>query len=272
MKHETTPSVEAALPTAETAAANPPGKSRKPVIALGLLGACALLVLVIPWIRHSMHTVSTDDAYVNSYVTFVAPRVPGQVARVLVEDNNRVKKGDVLVQLDPEPYRIKLAVAEAALETSRTDLDAAKANTLGLLALSRSARFKLEHAIEDVDNQVALLRARAATLNMAIASYVQAVGTNAAQTAWAAAGSDAARYPRAADGPNGWLGSARQGEHHRRVKLRNAGRGRSEARAKRSTAQPARHDWRADALPTRPLWCRCASQNASKQEDEPDRD
>ncbi|HKP94081.1 MAG TPA: biotin/lipoyl-binding protein [Chthoniobacterales bacterium] len=38
----------------------------------------------------------------NSYVTFVAPRVTGQVTRVLVEDNNRVKKGDTLVELDPE--------------------------------------------------------------------------------------------------------------------------------------------------------------------------
>jgi membrane fusion protein (multidrug efflux system) len=162
MKHETTSSEEETLPAAETSAANPPGKSRKLAIALGVLGACGLLILVVPWIRHSMHTVSTDDAYVNSYVTFVAPRVPGQVAHVLVEDNNRVKKGDVLVQLDAEPYRIKLAVAEAALETSRADLDAAKANTLGQLALSRSARFKLEHTIEDVDNQAAVLRQRVA--------------------------------------------------------------------------------------------------------------
>ena len=44
------------------------------------------------------------------------------------------------------------------------------------------------------DGEDNLARARAATLNMAIASYVQAVGTNAAQTAWTAAGSDAARY------------------------------------------------------------------------------
>ena len=50
-------------------------------------------------------TVSTDDAYVNGHVTFVAARVPGQVSRVLVDDNNRVHKGDVLVELDPEPYR-----------------------------------------------------------------------------------------------------------------------------------------------------------------------
>ncbi len=142
----------------------PPGEHRRLFIVLGIVGACIAVILLIPWILHSMHTVSTDDAYVNSYVTFVAPRVSGQVARVLVEDNNRVKKGDVLVQLDTEPYRIKVAVAEAALEASRADLAAARANTLGLLAQSRGARFKLEHAIEEVDNQVAALRQRVAQI------------------------------------------------------------------------------------------------------------
>ena len=46
------------------------------------------------------NTISTDDAYVSGHVTYVAPRVAGQVSRVLVDDNQRVKKGDLLVQLD----------------------------------------------------------------------------------------------------------------------------------------------------------------------------
>jgi multidrug resistance efflux pump len=44
----------------------------------------------IPWLIRAFNTISTDDAYVNGYVTLVAPRVSGQVTRVLVEDNNRV--------------------------------------------------------------------------------------------------------------------------------------------------------------------------------------
>jgi len=50
-----------------------------------------LLVEGIPRIITGFRTVSTDDAYVNGHVTFVAPRVPGQVVRVLVDDNNRVR-------------------------------------------------------------------------------------------------------------------------------------------------------------------------------------
>ena len=117
----------------------------------------------MPKILHALHTVSTDDAYVNSYVTFVAPRVAGQAARVLVEDNNRVEKGDVLVELDPEPYRVQVAIKQAAVDAAQADLVVANASVRGAVAQGRSARFKLERAIEDVDNQVALIRARAAT-------------------------------------------------------------------------------------------------------------
>jgi len=151
-----------------------------------------VLIMAGVWIIRSFRTASTDDAYVNSYVTFVAPRVTGQVAQVLVEDNNRVKKGDVLVQLDPEPYQVKLGIKQAALDKARADYDVAEANTRSLLAQARSQRFKLEHAVEDVDNQKALVRQRVATWKQANATltlaqqeydrYKGLVGQNAVST------------------------------------------------------------------------------------------
>ena len=42
---------------------------------------------LVPWVVTALNTVSTDDAYVNGHVTFVAPRVAGQVTKVLVDDN-----------------------------------------------------------------------------------------------------------------------------------------------------------------------------------------
>jgi multidrug resistance efflux pump len=62
---------------------------------IGGLLALAVLILGVPRFLRSLNTVSTDDAYVNSHVTFVAPRVSGQVMGVLVDDNSRVRKGDV---------------------------------------------------------------------------------------------------------------------------------------------------------------------------------
>ena len=141
----------------------PPRKRRRWLIVVGTLVAAVLLLIGIPRVIHAFNTISTDDAYVNGYVTFVAPRVSGQVTRVLVEDNNRVKKGDVLVELDPKPYQVQVAIKQATLDTAHANLLLAQANVRGLLAQARSNRFKLARAIEDVDNQVALIRARVAT-------------------------------------------------------------------------------------------------------------
>jgi membrane fusion protein, multidrug efflux system len=138
------------------------------------IGALLLVFIIIPRAFHAWHTVSTDDAYVNSYVTFVAPRVPGQVFRVLVDDNNRVKKGDVLVELDPEPYRVQVAIKQAAVDAAQANLVVAQATVRSQIGQARGLRFKLQHAIEDVDNQVALIRARAATWEQSKATQVLA--------------------------------------------------------------------------------------------------
>jgi membrane fusion protein (multidrug efflux system) len=136
-----------------------------------LMGAAAALVLAIgavfgvPWIREILTTVSTDDAYVNGHVTFVAARVPGQVSKVLVDDNYRVNKGDLLVELDREPYQVIVAVQKAAVDTAKADLEVAKANVRGIEAQARSQRWKLQHAMEDVENQIALLHAKIAALD-----------------------------------------------------------------------------------------------------------
>jgi membrane fusion protein (multidrug efflux system) len=86
------------------------------------------------------------------------------VVRVLVDDHNRVHEGDVLVELDPVPYQVRVEIAAAAVAAAKADLVAAMAATRGLVGKARSLRFNLQHAIEQVDNQVALLRANVATL------------------------------------------------------------------------------------------------------------
>jgi membrane fusion protein (multidrug efflux system) len=142
--------------------------------ALIVIGAIIVVFVIIPKAFHAWHTVSTDDAYVNSYVTFVAPRVSGQVARVLVDNNNRVKKGAVLVELDPEPYRVQVAIKQAAVDSAQAQLVVAQATVRSQIGQARGLRFKLQHAIEDVDNQIALIRARVATWEQAKATQVLA--------------------------------------------------------------------------------------------------
>ena len=146
--------------------AHPSTRRRRLLIgALGALVLAAVLAFGIPYIQRALSTVSTDDAYVNGHVTFVAPRVGGQISRVLVDDNNRVHKGDLIAELDKEPYEIALSEKRAAVDTAKADLQVATAMVRGIEAQARGARWKLQNAVQEVDNQIALLHARVAALD-----------------------------------------------------------------------------------------------------------
>ena len=123
----------------------------------GAVCAGFALYVGLPWVLTAVSTVSTDDAYVNSHVTFVAARVPGQVMKVLVDDNYHVKTGALLVQLDKEPYEVQVAIKKAAVVSAEADLVAANAQVRALVATARANRFNLEHTMEGVESQVANL-------------------------------------------------------------------------------------------------------------------
>jgi membrane fusion protein (multidrug efflux system) len=176
--HETKPALpESRLPVtppAPSAAGSGPHAATGPQrragrrwlwLAVGAGGLAIGLYFLMPTIIIMLTTVSTDDAYVNGHVTFVAPRVAGQVSHVFVDDNNRVKKGDKLVELDKEPYQVQVALKKAAVEVAQTNLAAARAQVASLVGQTRSNRFKLEHAMEEVKNQIANLRASVAAYN-----------------------------------------------------------------------------------------------------------
>jgi membrane fusion protein (multidrug efflux system) len=154
------------------------GKStrRKKILIGSAVGLVLIVALVfgIPAIREAFTTVSTDDAYVNGHVTFVAARVRGQIARVLVDDNNRVHKGDLIVELDKEPYQVAVSVKKAAVDTANADLQAAIATVHGIEAEARSRRWALQHAMEDVGNKIAELHTRVAAIDKSKAALTLA--------------------------------------------------------------------------------------------------
>ena len=117
-------------------------------------GVVAVVVVIglwigVPWVERALTTVSTDNAYVSDYVTFVAPRVSGQVSGCKVEDNNRVHKGQVLVELDPKPYQVKVDIAKADLAATIAG------HARAWWRETRGLKFNLQHTIEQVDNQIA---------------------------------------------------------------------------------------------------------------------
>jgi membrane fusion protein (multidrug efflux system) len=80
------------------------------------------------YVVHHILYESTDDAFVDGHIVSVSSKVSGQITKVLVDDNQQVKKGDLLVTIDPCDYQAKVNVYQAALQVARAEAQKAKAN------------------------------------------------------------------------------------------------------------------------------------------------
>ena len=84
--------------------------------------AVLILVLGIIISINSIFYKSTDDAFVEGHIITIAPRVAGPVIKLNVEDNQLVKKGDLLLEIDPKDYEAKLKQTQAKLEETKASL------------------------------------------------------------------------------------------------------------------------------------------------------
>ena len=94
-----------------------------------LIAGVALVVLIALglWWR-STYSEDTDDAQVNGHLIQVSSRVAGQVTKVYVDENQVVKAGDPIAELDPSDYEVAVENAEAALASAQANAAAAKVN------------------------------------------------------------------------------------------------------------------------------------------------
>ena len=103
--------VPEAAPTA-TPAATPP--NRRVLVIAGLIALAALAAGGRMWYR-SHHYVETENAYVAGHVHPVSSRISGVVTKVLVYDNQFVKAGDVIAELDPSDQQVKVEQIQAQI-------------------------------------------------------------------------------------------------------------------------------------------------------------
>jgi len=164
-----------------------------------------VLMLIVPalliigggyyWLT-SGGSVSTDDAQVKQDIVSVSPQVHGQIVQVYVRNGARVKRGDLLFRIDPQPYRVALEQAQAQLASAELQTHVLKTTAAGTggditgaeanLAIKRNAlgrqsallkqgfttRADYEDALNDVreaETQLSDARARAANASAAVA-------------------------------------------------------------------------------------------------------
>ena len=110
------------------------------------------------YLRAAKGSVSTDNAYLKSDVTIVAPRVRGHVAQVLAVENQPVSAGEVLVRLDPEEYAARVAAARGDLAMADAAIGQAQAALIHLdseAALAAASVREAETGIRASDAQAA---------------------------------------------------------------------------------------------------------------------
>jgi membrane fusion protein (multidrug efflux system) len=107
------------------------------------------------WVR-SQSRITTDNAFIEAHVHSVSSRVPGMVVRVYVTDNQRVKRGELLVDLDPTDFRVKTVDASAATEMARNETSSDHAQVQAARAGVALAKARLDQAELDLRRGEAL--------------------------------------------------------------------------------------------------------------------
>jgi membrane fusion protein (multidrug efflux system) len=120
-----------------------------PLVILGVVGFF--------WLT-SGRFASTDNAYVQQDKVSVSAEVAGRIVRVAVRENQRVKKGDLLFEIDPAPYRIAVAQADAAIANAQVEIQTLRTSYAGTGADIQAARDRIAQAQEDYARQAELMK------------------------------------------------------------------------------------------------------------------
>jgi membrane fusion protein (multidrug efflux system) len=136
------------------AARTVPWKRRRTILVVAAIAA-AVIVGVLVYVLLQAGKETTDDAQVDADVVQLAPRVAGQVSAVPVVENQRVRKGELLLQLDDRDYQARVAQATAELESARAQAEAADARVAVAEAGARGSLTQAEANLRGTNRAVA---------------------------------------------------------------------------------------------------------------------
>lgn len=114
---------------------------RNVIIALVVIAAGVIGFLKY---RDALRYESTDDAQVETDISPISARIPGYIASVHFTDNQEVHKGDTLITIDDRDLRMKVEMAESALENARASLETAIANVESAQTGGKTSQYRVD--------------------------------------------------------------------------------------------------------------------------------
>ncbi len=155
---------------------NPRQKSRRRFVIIGVVAVLLIAVALFYW--HSTFYEDTDDAQVAGHLIQVSSRISGNVLRVVAEENQQVKAGDVIVELDPKDYQTAIQQDEANLEAAEANLESARVGvpitTINSGTGVSSAAAIVLQSNDEVQQAQHQLEANRAAVAQADANYIKA--------------------------------------------------------------------------------------------------
>jgi membrane fusion protein, multidrug efflux system len=151
-----------------------------------IAGVILLLTGVLIWWLIARNYEDTDDAFIDTHIVHVSPQIAGQVVQIAVNDNQLVRRGQLLVQIDPRDPIAKLNQAKAQLAAAVTQVAQAEATEKGAEAQAQNASADLARyrylqriapsavAQEQIDQATASARSAAAQRDAAAAQIANA--------------------------------------------------------------------------------------------------
>jgi len=175
-------------PEAKNTPAPPSVRSKRRILfaVIGVVLLSAAVVAVRYWL-HSRHYESTDDAFIEGHATQVSPKISGYVQKIYITDNQQVRAGDLLVEIDPRDYEAKLSQARAARSAAIARSQAARASLALIRVTARAGVEQASAALESARSGVAQAHAAASAAKGHANQLSAAVGTAEANVAQAQA-------------------------------------------------------------------------------------
>jgi membrane fusion protein, multidrug efflux system len=157
--------------------------ARKPLYKRPTFLVVASIVLVIValvglryWLYARSHE-STDDAFIDGHIIQISPKASGYVAKVYVDDNQQVKAGDLIVELDARDYQVRLEQAKAALDAGLAKQNEARTNVSLTRASGAASVQQASATVRQARSGVASSRAGAASSQSSANQAASAVST-----------------------------------------------------------------------------------------------
>ena len=157
-------------------------KRRSVLVAASIILLVGVIFGVRYWLYARSHE-STDDAFIDGHIIQISPKVSAYVAKIYVDDNQQVKAGDLIIELDPRDYEVRLQQAKAALTAGLAKENEAKTTVSLTRATSSATVQQARAAVGRSHSEVESSRAGAAGSASRASQAVSAVGTAQANLA-----------------------------------------------------------------------------------------